>query len=136
MGLLAKEAVITVTDYGLLTGVPAAGSSVPVCGLARNVRNDWTREETEQTALCDDDKVFRPTYSEEEISMEVYVPSTGFIFRGLRGKWIRVAIDPDGAGSLGSVVVDGYLTSHNYSMDVGGSQMEQITLRKRNVAFS
>lgn len=136
MGLLAKQATISVTDFGPQSAAPDAESPVAICALVRNVRNNWTRDEIDQTALCDNDKVFLPSYSDEEISMEVYVPSAGFVFRGLRDHWVRVVIDPDGVGSIGTITVDGWLSRYDYNMDVGGSQIEQITLKKRGTAFT
>ena len=133
--LLARECTVSLTDYGVVTGTPTAGTAVPVCALARSVREGYTTEEIDQTALCDEVRSTIPGQSDITLDIELYVPDTGLILRALRGHWVRVIIDPDGAGTLGTITIDGSLLTGGYDLSVGESQIERATIRQSATAF-
>lgn len=134
--LLARSATVSVTPYGVLTGTPSAGSATALCTLARNIRSEYTRDEIDQTGLCDTDKIFQAGTGGETFAMEVMVPSSGLIFQPLINQWVRIVIDPDGAGSLTTITVDGFVTSYSFEAETGGTQIERVTIRRRGTAFT
>lgn len=134
--LLSSQATISVTDYGPVTGSPSAGTTTPICSLLRNFSEDATSDEVDQTALCDSVKTTIPTYTERRFTGESFVPSTGLVFRGLLNHWVRIVVDPDGAGSISAITLDGAIIGTGYGASVGESQTERFTFRQRGSAFS
>lgn len=136
MALLSSQATVSITDYGAVTGSPSAGSAVPICALLRSFNENATSQEVDQTALCDLVKNTIPTYVERTVEMEAFIPTTGFTFRSLLNHWVRIVVDLDGAGSLGSTTIDGAVVGVGFALSVGESQTEKITVRQRGTAFS